>query len=108
MNPEKAAADAERVRREYPGLPHDALADILIKRAARKTKWEGAANGLGVTGCEVVLAVPAPEPSHKVAAGTGVATLLLGDIAYTTRIQMQLLFAVAAFELNQNLQGQLC
>jgi len=80
---------------QYRGLPKDALAEILIKRAARRTKWEGAANGLVVTGCEVVVAVPAPELSHKVAASTGVVALLLGDLAYATRIQMQLLLAIA-------------
>jgi hypothetical protein len=95
MNPEKAAADAQRVRDEYHGLPSDALADVLIRRAARKTKWEGAASGLGVTACEALLAAPAPEPTHKLAAGSGVAALLLGDIAYTTRLQMQLLLAIA-------------
>ncbi|MCP4545959.1 MAG: EcsC family protein [bacterium] len=95
MNPEKAGVDAQRVRDKYHGLPRDALADIMIKRAARKTKWEGAANGLGVTTCEILVATPVPEPIHKVAAGTGMVALLLGDMAYTTRIQMQLLLAIA-------------
>ena len=95
LNSKKAEANAKAIREKYRGLPIDVLADILIKWAARKTKWEGAASGLGVTGCEAVVAVPAPEPSHKVAAGTGVVALLLGDIAYTTRIQIQLLLAIA-------------
>jgi hypothetical protein len=95
MNPESAAADAQRVRADYPGLPSDALADVLIRRAARKTKWEGAANGLAVTACETLVAAPASEPTHKVAAGAAVAALLLGDIAYTTHLQMQLLLTIA-------------
>jgi hypothetical protein len=68
---------------------------MLIRRATRKTKWEGAANGVAVTGCEVLVAAPVPEPTHKVAAATGAVGLLLGDIAYTTRVQMQLLLAIA-------------
>lgn len=95
MNLERATADAQKVREKYRGLPSDALADILIKRAARKTKWEGAANGLGVTGFEVVVVAPAPEPSHKVAVSAGVVALLLADLAYATRVQMQLLLAIA-------------
>lgn len=96
LNPDKAAADAQHARRQqYPGLPYDALADILAKRAARKTKWEGAANGLAVTGCEALVAAPAPEPGHKIAVGAGVAALFLSDIAYTTRVQIQLVFAIA-------------
>lgn len=95
MNPKKAASETNQAREKYRGLPKDAIADVLIKRAARKTKWEGAANGLGVTGCELAVAVPAPEPAHKVAAASGVVALLLSDMAYTTRIQMQLLLAIA-------------
>ena len=95
INPEKAAADAQRVRNEFPGLPNDALADILTKRAARKAKWEGAFSGLGVIGCEVMLTGPTSKANRKVAAGTTVVALLLGDLAYTTRVQMQLLLEIA-------------
>lgn len=95
MNTSSAAEDVRRVRDKYPGLPTDELAQLLIKRAARKTKWEGATNGLAVTGCEALVAAPVPEPSHKLAAGAGALTLLLGDVAFATRMQMQLLLAIA-------------
>lgn len=95
MDEEKASESARRTREEYRGLSNDALADILIKRAARKTAVEGAASGLGVTGLEVVAAAPVPEPTHKAAAATGGVALLLGDIAYTTRVQVQLLLEIA-------------
>ena len=95
MDEEKAASNAQRAREKYQGLPSDALADILIKQAARKTAVEGAANGLGVSGCEVLVATPVPEPTHKAAAATGVVALLLGDVAYTTRVQVQLLMEIA-------------
>jgi hypothetical protein len=95
MNSQEAAADAKKAREQYRGLPVDELAEILIRRAARKTKWEGAANGLAVSGCEAVVASPVPEPSHKAAAGGAAVALLLGDMAYATRVQMQLLLSIA-------------
>jgi hypothetical protein len=48
MNPDKAASDAEKIRSKYHGLPIDVIAELLVRRAARKTKWEGAANGFAV------------------------------------------------------------
>ncbi len=95
MNEEKASSNARRARQKYRGLSSDALADMLIKQATRKTKWEGAVTGLGVTGTEALVAVPVPEPTHKAAAVTGGAALLLADIAYTTRVQVQLLLEIA-------------
>src|SRR5436190_10540923 len=87
MNPAKAAADAEEIRGKYRGLPTDAIAELLVRRAARKTKWEGAANGLAVSGCEVVVAAPVPDPLHKALAGAAALTALVGDLAWTTRVQ---------------------
>lgn len=95
MNEEKASTNAQWAREKYWGLSSDALADVLIKRAAQKTKWEGAVTGLGVTGTEALAATPLPEPTHKVVAVTGGAALLITDIAYTTRIQVQLLLEIA-------------
>ncbi len=95
MDEEKASASARRTREEYQGLSSDALADILIKRAVRKTAVEGAVSGLGVTGLEILAATPVPEPTHKVAAATGGVAMLLGDVAYTTRVQVQLLLEIA-------------
>jgi hypothetical protein len=95
MSSQQAAADARNVREQYRGLPADELTEILIRRAARKTKWEGAANGLAVSGCEAVVALPVPEAGHKIAAGSGAVVLLLGDMAYATRVQMQLLLSIA-------------
>ncbi|MEO7037391.1 MAG: hypothetical protein ABI548_25775 [Polyangiaceae bacterium] len=96
MNSSSAAEEARRVSEKYSGLPTDELAQRLITRAARKTKWEGAANGLAVTGCELVALSPVPEPTHKAAAGAGAVALLLADVAFATRTQMQLLLAIAA------------
>src|SRR5437899_953105 len=36
MNPDKAASDAEKIRSKYHGLPIDVIAELLVRRAARK------------------------------------------------------------------------
>src|SRR2546428_7889652 len=41
MNPEKAASDADKIRSKYRGMPIDAIAELLVCRAARKTKCPG-------------------------------------------------------------------
>ncbi|MBA3830695.1 MAG: hypothetical protein H0X34_02135 [Chthoniobacterales bacterium] len=94
LNEEKAAEQASSVQRKYQGLPKDALADLLIKRAARKTMIEGAASGGAVTAAETIVAVPAPEPGQRVGAIAGIAASLTVDVAYTTRVQMQLLLEI--------------
>jgi hypothetical protein len=71
MSEETASEQVSRVRRDYHGLPNDALADVLTKRCARRTKWEGALNGAGVTALEVAIADPIPEPAHKAVAIAG-------------------------------------
>jgi len=96
LNDQKASEKSNSVMNKYRGLSKDELANILIKRAARKTKWEGAISGAGVTGCEIVIANPTiPEPSHKYAAGAGVVGLLLTDLTYTVKIQVQLMLEIA-------------
>lgn len=94
LNDEKASAAAGRVREKYPGMPSDTLAAALIKRAARKTAVEGASNSVGVTACEAILVAPVPEPAHKAAAGATAVGLLLGDMTYVTKLQMQLLLEI--------------
>lgn len=95
MNDQNAKAVAHGIREKYRGLPNDSHADILIKLAVRKTKWEGFASGLGITGCEIMVADPVPEPGHKAASIAGTIGLILGDIAFTTRVQMQLVISIA-------------
>lgn len=91
LNSDKAAERAAAVRKSHPGMPKDALAQILIGRAARKTMIEGALNGAAITAAEIPLAAPVPEPGHKALAISGIAALLVGDIGFTTKVQMQLL-----------------
>ena len=95
LNDEKAQERVRAAKEKYPGLSRDALADVLIKRAARKTGATGAASGTAITACEVAVATPAPEPSHKVAAGAGVFASIAGDLTATTAIQMQLLLDIS-------------
>lgn len=94
LNENKAAQRAAGVRAKYPGMPEDVLAKILIDRAGRKTMIEGAASGGAITAAEAVIAVPAPEAGQRVLAISGIAALLAGDVAYTTKVQMQLLLEI--------------
>ena len=94
LNEENAAEKAAAVREKFPGMPNDALANILTKRAVRKTMIEGAANGGAITAAEALVAVPAPEAGQRVLAIAGIGTLLAADVAYTTRVQMQLLLEI--------------
>lgn len=95
LNEETARLNIDNIKQKYKGLPNDVIANILIKRAARKTTLEGAASGGGISGCEAVLISPIPEASHKTAAvGAGLG-LVLADVAYSTKIQMQLLLEIA-------------
>ena len=89
-NEKTAAAAAERARDKYRGLPPDAVAGRLVKTARRKTKWEGAANGLAVTGAEMAIG----SPAAPAAIGAAV-TLVLGDLAWTTKVQTQLAMEIA-------------
>ncbi|MCK4357404.1 MAG: EcsC family protein [Candidatus Cloacimonetes bacterium] len=91
LNDKKAAQRVSKTKNQYRSMPNDALATILIKRAARKTMIEGAANGAGITGCELALIAPAPEGSHKVAAVSGIVALFGTDVTFTTSIQMKLI-----------------
>ena len=92
LNEHKAAARAASVRTKFPGMPKDALAQILTKRATRKTVIEGAGNGAAVTALEGTLA--SPEPASKTLVLTGIGALLTADIAFTTKVQMQLLLEI--------------
>jgi hypothetical protein len=91
LNDEKAQRSASEAKSKYPGLTRDALADVLIKRATNRTGMAGAASGATITGCETLVAVPVPEPSHKIAAASGVVASIAGDMAFSTAVQMRLL-----------------
>lgn len=91
LSDDKARQRADEVRSKYPGLTRDALADVLIKRATKRTGAAGAASGLAITGCEALLVAPVPEPSHKVAAASGIVASITGDLTYATVVQMRLL-----------------
>ncbi len=91
LNDEDACERVRTVKAKYPGLPRDALADVLIKRAITRTGLIGAASGMGITGGEAVMAAPVPEPGHKVAAVSGIAASMIGDLASSTIVQMRLL-----------------
>jgi len=95
LNSDTSRQRISQLKNKYPAMPNDILAEELIKRAVRKTTVEGVVNGGGITACEVAVAIPAPEPAHKVAAGTGVVGLVVGDATYTTAIQMQLILDIA-------------
>lgn len=87
----QARQNAEKAASKYPGLTRDALADVLIKSAAKRSAWSGATSGAAITGCEALVAAPAPEPSHKFAAVSGIAASITGDLAFATTVQMRLL-----------------
>jgi hypothetical protein len=53
---------------------------------------EGAANGAAVTAAEGTLA--SPEPASKLVVFSGIGALVVGDIAFTTKVQMQLLLEI--------------
>lgn len=91
LSDEKAKQRANEAKAKYPGLTRDALADVLIKRAARITAASGAAGGGAVTACEAAIADPIPEPTHKVAALAGVGAAIVADLSAATAIQMRLL-----------------
>lgn len=95
MDEKKIAEQVAKLRREFKTLPNDALVRILIKRAVRKTTLEGMADGAAITVLEGVIAAPNPEPASKAAAVAGIVALISGDVAYTTRVQMQLLLEIA-------------
>lgn len=94
LNEENAAEKVAAVREKFPGMPKDALTNILTKRAVRKTMIEGAANGGVITAAEAVVAAPAPEAGQRVLAIAGIGTLLAADVAFTTKVQMQLLLEI--------------
>jgi hypothetical protein len=66
----------------------------LTRGAVRKTTLEGFVNGGAITAAEAVVAAPSPEPASKYLAGAGVASLLTTDVAFTTKVQMQLLLEI--------------
>lgn len=94
LNEQKAAYKAANLRRKFPGFSKDALVEILIRRAARKTAAEGAVNGGAITAAEAGIAAPAPEAGQRPALIGAVGGLLVADVAYTTKVQMQLLLEI--------------
>lgn len=95
LSDDKSIKRVSELIKKYHGIPKDAIADILIKNATRRTTIEGVANSGAITGCETVVALPIPEAVSKVAAVGGTVGLLLGDVTYTTSLQMQLIFDIA-------------
>lgn len=95
LNEKSSVNSVINITKKYKSMPKQSLADILVKRAVRKTTIEGAINGAGISGCEIAVAAPFPEPSHKIAATAGILTLISADVAYTTKIQMQLILEIA-------------
>ncbi len=95
LSDDKAQERVAAAKKKYPGLTREALADLLIKRATRKTGAIGTSSGAAITGCEALVAAPIPEPGHKVAAGAGAVASIVGDLTATTAIQMQLLQDIA-------------
>jgi len=94
LDADQAAERADAVRRKHPRMPKDALAHILIDRATRKTMVEGALSGAAITVAEIPLAAPVPEPGQKALAISGISALIVGDIGFTTKVQMQLLLEI--------------
>jgi len=94
LDADQAAERADAVRRKHPGMPKDALAHILIDRATRKAMVEGALSGAAITVAEIPLAAPVPEPGQKALAISGISALIVGDIGFTTKVQMQLLLEI--------------
>ena len=45
LSQQRASEHVKTVQNTYPGLPTDALADILVRRAVRKTTVTGASSG---------------------------------------------------------------
>lgn len=76
LNETRAADHVAQLRTGHRGMPNDALAQVLISRAVRKTTVEGAANGAAISGCELAIGAPVPEPGHKVAAGLAIGALI--------------------------------
>jgi len=93
LNETKAISRVNQLKDQYSGLPNDALCEILIKRAKRKTTVEGASNGAAITGCQV--SIPATGGSSTPVAAPVIAALILGDVTYTTKVQMQLIMDIA-------------
>lgn len=93
LNDKKAIERVNKLKKAYRGLPADACADILIKRAKRKTMIEGSVNAAAITGCEASIATTGGLSTP--AAVSGIVTLLLGDVTYTTGVQMQLVMDIA-------------
>jgi len=90
MNAPSAGEAVRKAQMRYPDLPPDAMSRVLIKRATRLTVAEGVANGGGISACEAVIAAPAPPTGHRPAAVAGIIALLSADMAFTTKIQLQL------------------
>ncbi len=93
FNETKSIEKLNSLKKQYIGLPNDALAEILIKRAVRKTTIEGAANGGGISACE--LSIVATKGAAAPAAVPGIIALIGADVTYTTSIQMQLIMDIS-------------
>ncbi len=93
LNDKKAYERVNKLKRKCTGLPNDALCDILIRRAKRKTTSEGVASGAIITGCEAT--IPATGGGSSAPALAAVTGFVLVDVTYTTNIQMKLITDIA-------------
>ena len=91
LNSKTSVDRIEKLKLKYKGLPKDALAEILIKRAVRTNTIHGSANGAFITGAEAVATLPIPEPASKAVAISGTAAAIVEDATFSTKIQMQLI-----------------
>ena len=89
LDDKKSYERVVKLKSQYTGLPKDALCNILIKRAKRKTTSEGVCNGAAITACEVT--IPTTGGGSTAPAIAAVIACVLADVSYTTTIQMKLI-----------------
>lgn len=93
LDDEKSSDRVSKLKESYAGLPADTIGDLMIRRAKRKTMVEGAVNGAAITGCYA--SVPLSSGGSTPAAIAGIVALILGDVTYTTAVQMKLIMDIA-------------
>ncbi len=93
LDDHKSQERVNKARSQHPGLPRDALSNILIKRAMRKTTVDGVVSGGAITACEATLPVTGGGSTVPVVAA--ITAIVLGDVTYTTSVQMKLITDIA-------------
>ena len=96
INEERSVKRIQKLRAKFNTLPKDHLAQILIKHAVNKTAVEGFASGVVISGCEAVDALPLPEAGQRIVATGGAIASLFSDATFTTKVQLQLVYDLAA------------